>query len=143
MAVFLMNKELNLNSCILNKISDVRKIVKEYNCGLVPLDDYIDDTSYSFYLGDNLHYNAKGADLLSKIYEKSIKEYYGIKYTGSINVEHKEQLPEGVIGKITATADSDFWGKYANNVFLAPSASFESPQYSYRIEITKKNNKND
>lgn len=26
----MMNKELNLNSCILNKISDVRKIVKEY-----------------------------------------------------------------------------------------------------------------
>ena len=88
---------------------EIRKIVSEYKCGLIPLDEYIVDTSYSFYLGDNLHYNAKGAELLSKIYEKSIKEYYGIKYTGSIEVEHKEPLPEGVIGKITATANSDFW----------------------------------
>ena len=120
---------------------EIRKIVSEYKCGLIPLDDYIVDTSYSFYLGDNLHYNAKGADLLSKIYEKSIKEFYGIKYTGSIKVEHKEQLPEGVIGKITATADSDFWGKCETEVFLAPSATFVSAQYSYRIEITKQNGK--
>ena len=120
---------------------EIRKIVSEYKCGLIPLDEYIVDTSYSFYLGDNLHYNAKGAELLSKIYEKSIKEYYGIKYTGSIEVEHKEPLPEGVIGKITATADSDFWGKCETNVFLAPSATFVSAQYSYRIEITKQNGK--
>ena len=120
---------------------EIRKIVSEYKCGLIPLDDYIVDTSYSFYLGDNLHYNAKGAELLSKIYEKSIKEYYGIKYTGSIEVEHKEPLPEGVIGKITATADSDFWGKCETDVFLAPSATFVSAQYSYRIEITKQNGK--
>lgn len=121
---------------------EIRKIVSEYKCGLIPLDDYIVDTSYSFYLGDSLHYNAKGADLLSKIYEKSIKEFYGIKYTGSINVEHKEQLPEGVIGKITATtSDNDFWGKCETEVFLAPSATFVSAQYSYRIEITKQNGK--
>lgn len=121
---------------------EIRKIVNEYKCGLVPLDEYIVETSYSFYLGDNLHYNAKGADLLSKIYEKSIKEFYGIRYTGKIEVEHKEPLPEGVIGKITATtSDSDFWGKYETEVFFAPSSTFISAQYSYRMEITKQNNK--
>lgn len=119
---------------------EIRKIVSEYNCGIIPLDEYIVETSYSFYLGDNLHYNAKGAELLSKIYEKSIKEFYGIKYTGTIDVEHKEPLPEGVIGKITATSNSDFWGKCETEVFFAESASFISAQFSYRIEITKQKN---
>ena len=114
----------------------MREIANQYGCGIIPLDEYIDNASYSFYLGDNLHYNASGATLLSKIYEKHIKEFYGITYTGVIEVERKEPLPEGVLGKTTATANSDFWGKYSNNVFLAPSNSFTSPQYSFRIEIT-------
>ena len=38
--------------------------------------EYIVDTSYMFYLGDNLHYNAKGATLLSKIYEKPVKSAF-------------------------------------------------------------------
>lgn len=113
----------------------IRSLASEYGCGIVPLDEYIVDTSYSFYLGDNLHYNAKGAELLSLIYEKSIKEYYGISFDKEINVEHKEALPEGVLGKVTATSNSNFWGNYENHVFLAKSSSFISPQYSFRIEI--------
>mgnify|MGYP003289342326 CR=1 FL=1 len=116
--------------------AEIRRIAGEQNCGIVPLDDYIQDDSYMFYLGDNLHYNAKGAELLSKIYEKSIKEYFGVEFDEEIVVERKEKLPEGVIGKITATANSDFWGGYANNVFLADT-TFVNPQFSYRVEIAK------
>ena len=125
-----------------NRISyneEIRKIAKELECGIVPLDEYITETSYSFYLGDFLHYNAKGAELLSLIYEKSIKEYYGINFDKEIKVEHKEQLPEGVLGKVTATCNTDFWGNFANNVFLVDS-SFTSPQFSYRIILTKNEN---
>ena len=116
--------------------AELRKLASELNCGLVPLDEYITSTSYSFYLGDFLHYNAKGAELLSLIYEKSIKEYYGIDFDKEIKVEHKEQLPEGVLGKVTTTSNTDFWGNYANNVFLVDS-SFTNPQFSYRIILTK------
>ena len=116
--------------------AELRKLASELNCGLVPLDEYITSTSYSFYLGDFLHYNAKGAELLSLIYEKSIKEYYGIDFDKEIKVEHKEQLPEGVLGKVTTTSNTNFWGNYANNVFLVDS-SFTNPQFSYRIILTK------
>ena len=114
----------------------IRNLAAEKDCGIVPLDEYIVDNSYMFYLGDFLHYNAKGADLLSKIYEKSIKEYYGIEYTGEIEVEYEEVLPEGVTGKVTVTSDTNFWGGYSNNVFLA-SSSFTNPQFSHRIELTQ------
>ena len=115
---------------------EIRKIAAAENCGIVPLDDYIQNDSYSFYLGDNLHYNAKGAALLAKIYEKSIKEYFGIEFTEEIVVERKEILPEGVLGKVTATSNSNFWVGYANNIYLADTA-FTNPPFSYRIEITK------
>ena len=49
--------------------AELRKIASNYNCGIVPLDEYIVETSYMFYLGDRLHHNAKGAELLSKIYD--------------------------------------------------------------------------
>ena len=113
----------------------LRNVALERDCGIIPLDDYIVDNSYMFYLGDNLHYNAKGAELLSKIYEKAIKEYYGIEYTDEIVVEYKEKLPEGVTGKITATSNSNYWGGYASNVYLVPQ-SFTNPQFSHRIEMT-------
>ena len=116
--------------------TEIRRIANEQNCGIVPLDDYIQDDSYSFYLQDNLHYNVKGAALLAKIYEKSIKEYFGVEFNEEIVVERKEKLPEGVLGKITATSNSDFWGGYSNNVYLVDT-SFTNPQFSYRIEITK------
>ena len=116
--------------------AEIRRIATEENCGIVPLDDYIQNDSYSFYLGDNLHYNAKGAALLAKIYEKSIKEYFGVEFTEEIVVERKEVLPEGVLGKVTATSNSDFWAGYTNNVFLS-DITYTSPQFSYRIEITK------
>ena len=69
--------------------------------------------------------------------EKNIKEYYGIPFDKEIEVEHKEQLPEGIIGKITATANSDFWDKYESEVFLAKTP-FDNPLYSIRIQISKK-----
>ena len=128
------NKYKEENRIAYNK--ELRKIANELKCGIVPLDDYITETSYSFYLGDFLHYNAKGAELLSLIYEKAIKEYFGIEFDKEIKVEHKEVLPEGVIGKIVATSNTNFWGNYANNVFLVDS-SFTNPQFSYRIEIIK------
>ena len=58
-----------------------------------------------------------------------------------IEVERKEKLPEGVLGKITATSNSDFWGGYTNNVYLVDT-SFTNPQFSYRIEITKNDDNN-
>ena len=116
--------------------AEIRRIAGEQNCGIVPLDDYIQDDSYMFYLGDNLHYNAKGAALLAKVYEKAIKEYFGVEFNEEIVVERKEKLPEGVIGKITATSNTNFWGDYKNNVFLVDT-TFTNPQFSYRIEITK------
>lgn len=119
----------------------LRIVAKENNCGIIPLDDYITETSYSFYLGDNLHYNAKGATLLSKIYEKSMKEYYGIEYNEKIEVENKEPLPEGVVGKVTVTSNTNFWGNYASHVFLVP-ASFTNPQYSHRIQLKFDSSKN-
>ena len=121
--------------------AEIRRIAGEQNCGIVPLDDYIQDDSYMFYLGDNLHYNAKGAALLSKIYEKSILEYFDFEFDEEIEVERKEKLPEGVLGRITATSNSDFWGGYTNNVYLVDT-SFTNPQFSYRIEITKNDDNN-
>ncbi len=117
--------------------AELRKIAGDYNCGIVPLDEYIVETSYMFYLGDRLHHNAKGAELLSKIYEKTIKEYNGITYTGKIEVEHEEPLPEGVIGKITATANSGFWTGYETNVYLTTASSAANAIYSTTYEITK------
>ena len=114
----------------------LRNIAAEQNCGIVPLDEYIVEDNYMIYLGDNLHYNAKGAKLLSKIYEKAIKEYFDIAFDEEIEVEHKEQLPEGVIGKLTATATSGFWSAYETEVFLYEAASAEKPTFSYRMEIT-------
>ena len=115
---------------------EIRKYVEKENLGLIPLDEYVINDNYMIYLGDYLHYNAKGAKLLSKIAEKSIKEYFGIEFNEEIEVEHKELLPEGVLGYATATADSNFWGKYATDVFFATS-SFTNPQFSTRIEIKK------
>jgi len=113
----------------------IRETANKYNCGIVPLDEYIVDDSYMYYLEDTLHYNAKGATLLSLIYEKAIKEYNDIEFTKEIQVQHKEKLPEGVIAQITATASTGFWTGYQNNVYLAPSSSSEKPTYSTRIEI--------
>lgn len=117
----------------------LRELATSYGCGIIPLDDYVVEDNYMIYLGDRLHYNAKGADLLSLISEKAIKEYYNITFDKEINVEHQEPLPEGVIGQITATTDMNFWDAsepYKNNVFLAPN-SFTNPTFSLRIEITK------
>lgn len=121
---------------------EIRRLANEYECGVVPLDEYIINDNYMIYLGDNLHYNAKGAALLSKIYEKSIKEYFGIAFDEEIEVEHKELLPEGVLGKVTATASSGFWTGYETNVYLSPKASATYAQFSYRLEITKHENGN-
>ena len=119
---------------------ELRKIAKEQECGIVPLDEYIVNDNYMIYLGDNLHYNAKGALLLSKIYEKAIKDYNGIAFNEDIEVEHKEQLPEGVLATVTATTNSNFWGNYANGIFLFESANATIAQFSLRIEITKNTN---
>ena len=120
----------------------IREIASKENCGIVPLDEYIVNDNYMIYLGDNLHYNAKGAELLSKIYEKSIKEYFDIEFDEEIDVEHKEVLPEGILGKVTATANSDFWGGYATNVFFSETSSIINPQFSTRYEITKNTTNN-
>lgn len=117
----------------------LRELATSYDCGIIPLDEYVIEDNYMIYLGDRLHYNAKGADLLSLIAEKAIKEYNNISFDKEINLEHQEKLPEGVVGKITATTDMDFWDAsepYKNNVFLVPS-SFSNPKFSLRIEITK------
>ena len=117
---------------------ELRTLASETGCGIIPLDEYIVNDNYMIYLGDNLHYNAKGAELISKICEKAIKEYFGIEFNEEIDVEHKEVLPEGVLGYITANADSsaDFWTDYATKVFFTTS-SFTNPQFSTRYLISK------
>ena len=114
----------------------LRELAAKYNCGIVPLDEYVVDDNYMIYLEDSLHYNAKGANLLSLIAEKAIKDYYKIPFDKEIIVEHQEPLPEGSVGAITATANSNFWGTYTTEVFLGNS-SFTNAPYSHRIEITK------
>ena len=114
----------------------LRELATKFECGIVPLDEYVVDDNYMIYLEDSLHYNAKGANLLSLIAEKAIKDYYGITFDKEIVVEHQEPLPEGAVGAITATSNSNFWGTYATDVFLGNS-SFTNAPYSHRIEITK------
>lgn len=118
--------------------ASIKSIAKEYGCTIVPLDDYIVEDNCKIYLEDSLHYNAKGAALVAKIYEKTIKEHFGIPFEGEIEVEHQEKLPEGVLGKITATAGKDFWvgTTYAEHVFLE-SSGFSNALYSLRIQIEK------
>ena len=70
-----------------------------------------------------------------------MKEYYGIEYNEKIEVENKEPLPEGVIGKVTVTSNTNFWGNYATHVCLVP-ASFTNPQYSHRIQLKFDSSKN-
>lgn len=127
------NKYKEENRLIYNET--IRLVAENYNCGIVPLDEYIVEDNYMFYLQDFLHYNAEGAKLLSKIYEKSIKEYNDIEFTEEIKVLHQEKLPEGVIAQITATANTGFWTGYASNVYLFKASSSENPTYSTRIEF--------
>ena len=121
----------------------IRQLAVQYECGIVPLDEYILDDNYSIYLGDRLHYNAKGANLLSLVYEKSIKEYFGITFDKEIEVEHLEKLPEGVVAQITATSNTDFWGGYATNIYLFEAANVPNALYSHKILISlnEENNK--
>lgn len=114
----------------------LRELATKYECGIVPLDEYVVNDNYMIYLEDSLHYNAKGANLLSLIAEKALKDYYNISFDKEIVVEHQEPLPEGATGVITATTDSNFWGAYETGVFLVPS-TFDNPTFSLRIEITK------
>ena len=114
----------------------LKSIANEKSCGIIPLDEYVVEDNYMIYLEDALHYNAKGALLLSKVMEKAIKDYNDIEFEGEIEVEHQEPLPEGVVGMITATAKTGFWTKYTTDVFLAPS-TFDNPLYAHRIQIKK------
>ncbi len=114
----------------------LRELAEAYECGIVPLDEYVVTDNYMIYLEDSLHYNAKGANLLSLIAEKALKDFYGISFDKEIEVEHQEPLPEGATGVITATTDTNFWGLYETNVFLVPS-TYDNPTFSLRIEITK------
>ena len=116
--------------------SEIRRLAEQYECGIVPLDEYIIDDNYSIYLGDRLHYNAKGAELLSLIYEKSIKEYFGIEFTKEIVVEHVEKLPEGIVGQIKVTSNTNFWGGYADNIYMFDATSVPNALYSHKILIT-------
>ena len=114
----------------------LRELAEVYECGIVPLDEYVVTDNYMIYLEDSLHYNAKGANLLSLIAEKALKDYYEISFDKEIEVEHQEPLPEGATGVITATTDTNFWGLYETDVFLVPS-TYDNPTFSLRIEITK------
>ena len=117
---------------------ELRKIAEEKDCGVIPLDEYIINDNYMIYLGDGLHYNAKGANLLSLIAEKAITESFGLTYDKEIEVEHQEILPEGVIAKITATADDsvNFWAEYANKIFFTSKNKTSAP-FSLRLQISK------
>ena len=120
---------------------ELRKIAEEYGCGIIPLDEYVVDDNYGIYLGDNLHYNAKGATLLSLIAEKAIKEYNGIAFDKEIEVEHSEKLPEGVLGYLTVSSNGNFWTEYQEHICIYESAKAPIALYSFRIELTKQNDK--
>ena len=117
----------------------LRQIAEERKCGIIPLDEYVVEENYSVYLGDFLHYNAKGAELLSKVSEKAIKEYNGLEYNEKIEIEYPEKLPEGTLGKVQATAKSGFWDNdgYLNNVYFNEASSSDVATFSLSIEITK------
>lgn len=121
--------------------AELRSIAEEYGCGIIPLDEYVVDDNYGIYLGDNLHYNAKGATLLSLIAEKAIKEYNGITFDKEIVVEHNEKLPEGVLGYLTASSNGNFWVDYQEHICIYESAKAPIALYSLRIELTKQNDK--
>lgn len=116
--------------------AELRSIAQKEGCGIIPLDEYVVNDNYMIYLGDSLHYNAKGAQLLSKVAEKAMKEYYGLEFNEEIDVEHKEILPEGVLGYITATSNGNFWTEYATEVLFGTS-TYTNPQFSRRYLISK------
>ena len=120
----------------------LREIASTRKCGIIPLDEYVVKENYQVYLQDFLHYNAKGATLLSKIAEKAIKEYNGIEFNEEIEVEFPEQLPEGTLGKIQATAQTGFWANdgYKSHVFFNVASGSEVAQFSQSYEITKGSN---
>ncbi len=119
----------------------IRKYAADNDFGIIPLDEYVVEDNYSIYLKDSLHYNYKGTTLLSLVAEKAICEYNNIDFNKEIKVEHKEQLPEGTLATITATANSDFWGKYQSSIFFFQTSSATNPQFSHRIELTEKDGK--
>lgn len=121
----------------------IEKVANAKGCGLIPIDDYIDDKNDVIYLNDNLHWNYKGTTLLAKVCEKYIKEFYGIEFTETIELEYPEVLPEGVRGYVTATADSGFWTgeNYKENVYLSPAEGCTNPTFSIRVQIVKQNDK--
>ncbi len=71
----------------------IKEIAVQNKCGIIPLDNYITKTSHKYYLKDSVHYNKEGATLLSKIYEKSITEYYNYEFNEIINVRHQSVYP--------------------------------------------------
>jgi len=117
----------------------LRELAETRKCGIIPLDEYVVEDNYSIYLGDFLHYNAKGAELLSKVSEKAIKEFNGIEYNEEIKVEYPEKLPEGTLAKIQATAGTGFWDNdgYLNNVYFNVANSSNVATFSLSYEITK------
>ena len=120
----------------------LRDIASTRKCGIIPLDEYVVEANYQVYLQDFLHYNAKGAELLSKVAEKAIKEYNGIEFNEEIKVEMPEPLPEGTLGKIQATAQTGFWTNdgYKTNVYFNVASGSEVAQFSQSYEITKGEN---
>ncbi len=116
--------------------AELRNIAQSEGCGIIPLDEYVVNDNYMIYLGDKLHYNAKGAQLLSKVAEKAMKEYYGLEFNEEIDVEHKEILPEGVLGYLTATSNGNFWAEYETEVLFGTS-TYTNPQFSRRYLISK------
>ncbi len=123
--------------------SAIRSYASANNLGVIPLDEYITERNDSIYLGDKLHYNAKGATLLSLIAEKAICKYNGLAFNKTINVEYEEVLPAGVLGNVDVSkySTSDFYSTYQNNIYLVPSNQATNPLYSLRIEIAKTNGK--
>lgn len=118
----------------------IKKFAAENKLGVIPLDDYVMEDNYKLYLNDYLHYKYKGTTLLSQIFEKSLCEYNGIKYSGTVDVEHPQPEP---VGHVTIGAyNTGVWSEsiYPNKVILYSYDAIDKGSsfiFYYIVKITK------
>lgn len=118
----------------------IKKFAAENKLGVIPLDDYVMEDNYKLYLNDYLHYKYKGTTLLSQIFEKSLCEYNGIKYSGTVDVEHPQPEP---VGHVTIGAyNTGVWNEsiYPNKVILYSYDAIDRGSsfiFYYIVKITK------
>lgn len=118
----------------------IREFASKHDIGVIPIDEYVVEDNYSYYLNDNLHYKYNGTTLLSKIVEKAICDYNKIEYKGKIDVFHPQ--PE-VTGHVEIGAyNTGVWDDsvYPNKVLLYSYDKLDKNSsyiFYYAVKITK------